>query len=269
MGTGGNAIMTKKALNQRQEKIVEIARSEGFVGIEKLAALFDITPQTIRRDIMLLCEQGILRRYHGGASLISNTRNVDYTERREVMKEEKARIGRMVAAHIPDGASLFLNIGTTTEAVADALLDHKNLNVVTNNINVAAKLSQRESFDVSIAPGHVRPRDLAVIGEATIDFIKQFKVDFGVIGISGIDEDGTLLDFDYREVRVAQTIIENSRTTFLATDHTKFGRRAMVKLGNITDLDGLFLDRMPPAPFDELIHSSSVTAHLVDEDDIF
>ena len=265
MVTGQNATATQKGLNQRQEKIVEIARSEGFVGIEKLAALFDITPQTIRRDIALLCDHGILRRYHGGASLISNTRNVDYTERREVMKDEKARIGQMVAAHIPDGASLFLNIGTTTEAVADALLNHKNLNVVTNNINVAAKLSQQESFDVSIAPGHVRPRDLAVIGEATIDFIKQFKVDFGVIGISGIDEDGTLLDFDYREVRVAQTIIENSRTTFLATDHTKFGRRAMVKLGNITELDGLFLDCLPPAPYDELIKSSTVTAHLVSE----
>ena len=72
--------LTMKGLNQRQEKIIEIARSEGFVGIDKLALLFDITPQTIRRDIGLLCDKGILRRYHGGASLISNTRNVDYTE---------------------------------------------------------------------------------------------------------------------------------------------------------------------------------------------
>ncbi|MER5170260.1 MULTISPECIES: DeoR/GlpR family DNA-binding transcription regulator [Thioclava] len=249
-------------LTQRQNQITEIARSEGFVGIEDIAVRLDVTPQTIRRDIKLLCDMGILHRYHGGASLMTNTRNRDHARRREEMASEKARIGEMVAAHIPDGASIFLNIGTTTEAIAQALLGKKELHVVTNNINVVTLLSQREDFDITIAGGQVRKRDLAVVGEATIGFINQFKVDFGIIGISGIDEDGTLLDFDYREVQVAQAIIANSRTTFLATDHTKFGRRAMVKLGHLDDLDGLFIDALPGAPYADVLKASNVSVHV-------
>lgn len=249
-------------LTQRQNQITEIAWSEGFVGIEDIAARLRVTPQTIRRDIRQLCDMGILHRYHGGASLTTNTRNREYAIRQGEMAIEKARIGQKVAAHIPDGASLFINIGTTAEAVARALLARKALRVVTNNINVVTLLSQREDFDIIIAGGQVRSRDLAVVGEATLAFIDQFKVDFGIIGISGIDEDGTLLDFDYREVRVAQAIIANSRTTFLATDHSKFGRRAMIKLGRLDDVDALFIDSMPPPPFADLLKDTTATVHL-------
>lgn len=249
-------------LNLRQSQIVEKAKVDGFVSIEALVEAFDVTPQTIRRDINLLCDLGVLRRYHGGASLVTNTSNVDYTARQGLMRDEKERIGQMVASHIPDGASLFLNIGTTTEAVARALLNHRGLRIITNNLNVAVLLRNGADFEVTVAGGRLRPHDLAVVGEATIDFINQFKVDFGVIGVSGIDPDGTLLDFDYREVRVAQAIINNSRTVFLATDHSKFGRRAMVKLGHLSMLDALFIDQMPPQPYLDVLRDSQVTVHV-------
>lgn len=248
-------------MNRRQADIVERAKVNGSVNIEALAHDLDVTPQTVRRDIRALCDEGILLRFHGGASLATNTRNVDYRARRDIMHTEKDRIGELVAAHIPDGASLFLNIGTTTEAVARALVHHRGLKVITNNINVAILLRNGRDFEITVAGGRLRTHDLAVVGEATIDFINQFKVDFGVIGISGIDADGTLLDFDYREVRVAQAIIENARTVFLATDHTKFGRRAMVKLGNISMLDALFLDEEPPSPYREMLAESQVAVH--------
>ncbi|MDR3516308.1 MAG: DeoR family transcriptional regulator [Azospirillaceae bacterium] len=258
------ASLAEPSLNPRQALIVERAQADGFVSIEALTEALDVTPQTIRRDINVLCEQGILRRYHGGASLVTNTRNVDYEARRQMMAAEKAAIGRLVAQHIPDGASLFLNIGTTTEAVARALLNHRGLRIITNNINVAVLLSQGHDFEITIAGGRVRLNDLAVVGEAAIDFINQFKVDFGVIGISGIDPDGTLLDFDFREVKVAQTIISNARTVFLATDYSKFGRRAMVKLGHVSLLDALFIDRMPPPAFADLLRQERVAVHVAD-----
>jgi len=159
---------------------------------------------------------------------------------------EKRAIARLVASHIPDDASLFMNIGTTTEEIASALLHHKGLRIITNNLNVANILLRNDTFEVIVAGGVVRNRDRAVVGETAIDFISQFKVDFGIIGISGIDLDGTLLDFDYREVRVAQAILRNSRSVFLAADHSKFGRNAMVRLGNIADIDVLFTDQEPP-----------------------
>lgn len=106
--------------------------------------------------------------------------------------QRKVRIAQMVAQQIPDNASLFINIGTTTEEVAKALCGHKNLRVITNNLNVATQLSDNSNFEVIVAGGVVE-RDRGVIGESTIDFIRQFKVDFGIIGISGVDLDGTLL----------------------------------------------------------------------------
>jgi DeoR family glycerol-3-phosphate regulon repressor len=252
-------------LNQRQIDIVDRAKVDGFVTVEGLSSSLDVSPQTVRRDIARLCSLGILRRYHGGASLMSNASNADYATRQASMSGEKARIGQMVAEHIPDGSSLFIDIGTTAEAVAKALLNHKGLRVITSSLSVAAMMAGGEDFEVTIAGGRVRFNDLAVVGEAAIDAINQYTVDFGIIGISGIDAKGTLLDFDYREVRVAQAVIENSRTLYLVTDHTKFGRNAMVKVGNISLAHALFLDRMPDAPYDQMVRASGVTVHVACE----
>ncbi len=235
--------------SERQERILDLARRHGFVAIEDLARRFAVTAQTIRRDINQLCAQALLRRYHGGAGLPSSVENLAYTARQVLCLEEKRRIAALVAQHVPDRASLFINIGTTTEEVARALMSHKGLHVITNNLNVAGIMSGNPDFEVIVAGGVVRTRDRGIVGEATIDLIGQFKVDFGIIGISGIDADGTLLDFDYREVRVAQRIIENSPRVFLAADHTKFGRNAMCRSAHLDRVDALFTDRAPPRAF--------------------
>jgi len=230
----------------RRDTIVDLVRQQGFVSIDALADQFEVTPQTIRRDINELCDQGLLERLHGGARLPSSTENLAYPDRQMLFSDEKRRIATQVAAHVPDQASLFINIGTTNEAIAEALLNHRGLSVITNNLNVATILSANADFRVIIAGGQVRPHDRGIVGEATLDLIRQFKVDIGIIGISAIEEDGDLLDFDYREVRVAQAILENSRTVFLAADHSKFGRSAMARLGSIDQVDAFFTDRQPP-----------------------
>ncbi|WP_291315487.1 DeoR/GlpR family transcriptional regulator [Desulfuromonas sp.] len=235
-----------KGLSQRQKQIVEMVRQQGFAAVEALAQNFDVTPQTIRRDINELCSQGLVRRFHGGVGLSSSVENVAYETRKVLLLEEKQRIARQVAGQIPDRASVFIDIGTSTEEVARALRDHEGLRVITNDLNVATILSGNPTCEVIIAGGVVRHRYRGITGEATIDFIRQFKVDFGILGISAIDSDGTLLEFDYHEVRVAQAIIENSRKVFLTADHTKFGRNALVRLGHLSQIDALFTDRQPP-----------------------
>jgi DeoR family glycerol-3-phosphate regulon repressor len=251
-----------KAVILRQKKIVDLVRGQGFVSIEALAQDFMVTPQTVRRDINALTKRGLVRRYHGGAGLPSSVANVEYTTRRVFALDGKIQIARLLAQDIPDEASLFLDIGTTTEEVAKALLDHDRLRVITNNLNVAMILSENETFEVFVTGGVVRGRDRGLTGEATIDFIRQFKIDFGVISVSGIDGDGTLLDFDYHEIRVGQAIIESSRKVFLVADHTKFGREAMVRLCNIREMDALFTDRMPPPHVCELLAAADVKLHV-------
>ncbi|MEX2009124.1 MAG: DeoR/GlpR family transcriptional regulator [Dongiaceae bacterium] len=251
--------------NPRQEQILELVRQRGFVSIEALAGHFAVTPQTIRRDINELCAAELLRRYHGGAGLPSSVENVAYRTRQVLCLEEKRRIARLVARHVPDEASLFINIGTTTEEVARALMKHRGLRVITNNLHVAGIMSENEDFEVVVAGGVVRARDRGIIGEATVDFVGQFKVDFGIIGISGIDADGSLLDFDHREVRVSQAIIDNARQVFLVADHSKFGRNPMVRLGSLRDLDAFFTDAPPPPPIRELLTEAGVRLYVADQ----
>lgn len=244
--------------SDRHLRIQKIVQNQGFVTIEYLAREFEVTPQTIRRDINVLSREGLLQRFHGGAGTGSSTENVAYNERKIMCFEEKQQIAKMAARQIPDHVSLFINIGTTTEAVAQALSAHRRLTVITNNLNVANILSNNEQFEVIVAGGLLRHRDGGLIGQATIDFIQQFRVDYGIIGISGIDVDGTLLDFDYREVRAARAIIDNSRKVFLVADHTKFGRNAMVRLGNIEEIHALFTDRQPPAQLVDVMARAEV-----------
>lgn len=254
----------EKKLNQRQQQILEMVQQQGFAAVEALAQSFDVTPQTIRRDINELCLQGLVRRFHGGVGLSTSVENVAYETRKVLLLEEKQRIARAVANQIPDRASVFIDIGTTTEEVARALRDHDGLRVITNDLNVATILSSNPTCEVIIAGGVVRHRDRGITGEATIDFIRQFKVDFGIIGISAIDSDGTLLEFDYHEVRVAQAIIENSRKIFLAADHTKFNRNALVRLGQLSQVHALFTDEQPPKEIAKYMTEHKVALHLAE-----
>lgn len=251
-------------LNQRQKQIVDLVQQQGFASVEALAQNFDVTPQTIRRDINELCLKGLVRRYHGGVGLSSSVENVAYEARKVLLLEEKQRIAQLVATQIPDRASVFIDIGTTTEEVAKALREHTGLRVITNDLNVANILSGNPSCEVIVAGGVVRHRDRGITGEATIDFIRQFKVDFGIIGISAIDSDGTLLDFDYHEVRVAQAIIANSRKVFLAADHTKFGRNALVRLGHLSQIHALFTDRQPPKDISKSLAENNVELYIAE-----
>lgn len=244
---------SRKAISNRHKDIVSLINKNGFATVDEMAKLYNVTPQTIRKDINFLDEEGYISRYHGGAGPSSSAENVAYRHRKELLFEEKKKIAERIASIIPDKSSLFINIGTTTEHVAHALCNHQKLRIITNNLNVATIMSKQEGFEVIVTGGIVRSKDGGITGESAVKCIKQFKVDIGIIGISGIDLDGTLLDFDFREVHVARTIIENSRKIFLVADHSKFGRNAMVKLGNIREIDTLITDKKPPKQLMDVI----------------
>lgn len=236
------------ALSFRQSEILDIARAEARVAVEDLAARFGVTQQTIRRDLGDLAAAGKLTRVHGGAVLRAGVANIGYGERRRMNADAKAAIARACAALIPANSSLFLNIGTTTEAVARALLGHANLTVVTNNLNVANILAQSDSCDVIVAGGVLRRSDGGLVGDLTTQAISAFKVDIAVIGTSAIDADGDLLDFDPQEVRVSRAIIAQARRVILVADAAKFERAAPVRIASLGDLDAIITDRPLPAP---------------------
>ena len=226
----------------RHPEILETARRQGKVTVEGLAEQFGVTLQTIRRDLTDLAEAGRLERVHGGAILPSGTTNILYEERRILNQAAKTDIARACAAEIPEGSSVFLNIGTSTEAVAHELLHHRDLMVVTNNMNVANILAANRDCEIILTGGTLRRLDGGLIGTLTVATIRQFKFDIAVIGCSAMDDDGDLLDFDIQEVGVSQTIIAHARKTFLVADHSKFKRSAPARISSLADIDSFFTD---------------------------
>lgn len=247
------------AMNPRQLAMLKHIREQGTVSTESLAAQFNTTLQTVRRDVSRLKDAGSIERFHGGVRVIdSSSRNTAYSERQRSQALAKHRIARTVAGAIPPGSSLFMNIGTTVEAVAAELLHHQDLRVITNNLNVARTLSTNPQCEVFMAGGTVRHEDLGVVGEAALSFIRQFRVDIGLIGISGIDSDGTLRDFDMREVMVARAIVEQSRHVWLVADNSKFGRPAMIEMAPLHVVHTLFTDSPPQADLERLLRDHGV-----------
>lgn len=249
---------THSTTDSRRQAILELASQTGEVTVDELLRRFAVTPQTIRKDLNRLCEERLLARTHGGARLASSVENMSYEARRVLASDQKHAIGRAVAKLIPNDSSLFLNIGTTTEAVAQALLQHKNLLVITNNINVASLMRPYTENKVIIASGEVRSSDGGIIGEAAVDFINQFKVDFAVVGASAIDADGSLLDYDFREVKVSQTIMSNARHVILAADSSKHERDAPVRIGHVSQVHSFVTDRCPNPEFRALLNSFDI-----------
>ena len=229
--------------NLRHPDILDIARREGRVTVEDLADRFGVTVQTIRRDLSDLADAGRLQRVHGGAILPSGTTNIGYEDRRGLYAVEKQAIAEVCAAQIPNGASVFLNIGTSTEAVARALLHHSRLLVVTNNMNVANILAGNPKAEVIVTGGTLRRSDGGLVGHLASDSIRQFKFDIAVIGCSALDQDGDVLDFDFQEVTVSQTVLAQARRSILVADQSKFQRTAPARIVSLAALDMFITDK--------------------------
>ena len=253
-------------LTARQQDILTAARNEGRVGVDALARTFDVTPQTIRRDLNDLCQRGLLSRVHGGAMPANSVSNVDYEERRNLASAEKRLIGIAAADLIPENSSVMLNLGTTTEQVARGLTGHSGLVVITNNINVINILNGTPGKELILAGGVVRQADGGIVGEAAVEFIRQFKADIAVIGASAIDDDGAILDYDQREVSVARAILDSARRVILVADHLKFERTAPMRICGLDRVDMFVTDKAPPAAFMRACKTHGVTVEIVGQD---
>lgn len=242
---------------QRRNQIAEMICRHHFLSVKVLSDHFAVTRQTIRKDLQAICEQGLARRRHGGAERLVPVKNQTYESRQILNSEAKHAIAAAVARLVPNGASLAFSIGTTPEIVARSLLNHRKLRIVTNNLNVAMAAAAAPDFEITVAGGRLRNDDRDIIGSGAEELFRSYKVDIGIFGVAGIDEDGSLLDFHEDEVRTRQTIMANCRSSFLVLDHTKFSRSAHVRGGFLPAVDKIFCDRQPPPHILELLAGSS------------
>ncbi len=250
-------------LNLRQKELWKIAKSEGLVQVDRMAERFNVSAQTIRRDLNQLTRARLLQRIHGGAITYDSVVNLGYGARKMLATQGKERIAEKAATLIPNDCSLFINIGTTTEQVAAELTrKHEGLLVVTNNLNVLNILVQSDQIEAFIAGGQIRRQDGGIVGDATADFVSQFRVDFAVIGASSIEKEGIVTDFDWREVRVAQTMIQHARNVILVADANKFKRKAPIFLCELSQINHFITDSEVPKKFMQIAKKHDVNVHV-------
>ena len=244
--------------SRRQVEIVDWLREKGRVTVEDLAAHFGVTPQTIRRDLNELSDAQLVVRVHGGAMVASGVVNLAYEARKLIAGPHKKLIGEAAARLVPDHSSVFVNIGTTTEEAARALAGHAGLLVITNNLHVATELYRSAAVEVFLLGGSVRHADGGIVGSHAVSQIGQFRVDLAIIGTSAIDADGTLLDFDIREVQASRAIIEHARRVVLVADGSKFARSAPVRVAHLSEVDVFVTDRLPSQAVADLCRTHAV-----------
>lgn len=237
--------MDKKT--RRQESLMKHLEQYRYISLEEIATRFSVTTQTARRDIQDLEMAGKVRRLHGGATISHPIDPGVLLARRVENAEAKERIGAAVVERIKDGSAIFIDTGTTCEAVARALLGHKGLRVVTYSLRVATVLSEGADFTVAVPGGFVRRVDGGVFRQDTPEFISRFKFDTAIISVSGIDSAGDIGDDDHAEVAAVQAAMKQAETIILAVDSSKFGRRALVKLAALADIHELVSDALPDA----------------------
>lgn len=229
--------------SDRQRKIIDQVRTTGFVTIEALAAEFDVSTQTVRRDIIALAEQGYLQRFHGGAGPVESYRaaRLDYGVKRDMARTEKRRVGRLAAEAIPDGASLFLDVGTTIEACAEALAARPGFRIFTNSIRTAMVFDPSQHA-VQVLGGRVGGRDGSLVGEEVVSRLVGLTLDFALIACSAIDRNGRVMDFDLSKIEIKKTAMSVSGRSFLLATRSKYDRTALASIAPLASFDRIFSD---------------------------
>lgn len=250
---------------ERQAYILEKVRQEKSATVEKLSKIFSVSVQSIRKDINFLCEEGLLRRIYGGVEMALQKDNISYDSRKIIHYDEKKIIARLIAKQIPNNSSLFFSIGTTPEIIAKELINHKNLKIFTNNLNVALVCCENSSFEVTLHGGLLRNKHRDIVGNDIEKFFSSYSVDFGIYGVGAIEGNGSLLDFTQEEFQAREAISKSSKKVFLVADYSKFTRNAYIRSGNISNVDSIFCDKKPPENICKLLEKNGVEINYENE----
>jgi DeoR family transcriptional regulator, glycerol-3-phosphate regulon repressor len=249
-------------ISARQSQILDHLREHGSAQVDHLAAHLHVTPQTIRRDLNQLYDVDLVQRVRGGAILKNTVENLGHGARKILMADEKTEIARLTAKIISGNSSMYLNLGTTTERVAEFLVNHDSILVITNNINIATTLWPHSNVEVMIAGGLIRNSDGGIVGTSTEEFINSFKPDYAIIGCSAIGGSGEILDYDLREVRITQAIIRQARSVILVADSLKPTRTAPIKVETLAKIDIVVTDEGVSSEFVELCRLNNVKLRI-------
>jgi len=228
---------------ERHQEIVRIARANGRVDVTALAEGFDVTAETIRRDLTTLERAGVLRRVHGGAIPVERLGFEPAVATRDtVLTAEKERIAKAALAELPEEGAIILDAGTTTARLAQALPVDRELTVVVNSPVLAASLGTRQNINVLMIGGRIRGKTLATVDDWALRPLAELYVDVAFMGTNGCTVQRGLTTPDPAEAAVKRAMIAAARRAVLLADHTKIGNDYLARFGSLHDLDLIISD---------------------------
>lgn len=240
---------------ERQAAIANRARSQGRVEVTDLAEAFDVSTETVRRDLAALERNGLLRRVHGGAitvDLLGFEPALNIREAAQV--EEKSRIAEAALDFVPSSGAIAIDAGSSTQRLAEILPPGRELTVVTNSLPIASTLAGRKELTVHLTGGRVRGRTLATVDETALAFLRNICVDVAFLGTNGFSPDRGLSTPDAAESAVKAAFVAASRRRILLADHTKFGQDHFARFAELADLDVIVTDSdLSPNAVDALV----------------
>lgn len=229
---------------ERQQAIVEQARSEGRVEVAALAQLFDVTTETIRRDLTALERRNLLHRVHGGAIPVERLGfEPGLADRDTVMTAEKERIAKAALRELPEEGAVLIDAGTTTARLAAELPTERELTVVTNALPIAVQLAPRPNITVLLLGGRVRGRTMAAVDTWTQQLLDETYVDVAFVATNGVSVERGLTTPDPTEAAAKRAMVAAARRTVLLADHTKVGNDSLIRFADLSDVDLVVTDQ--------------------------
>jgi DeoR family transcriptional regulator, glycerol-3-phosphate regulon repressor len=253
-------------LSKRHTELLKILGNEGTIAIADLAARFDVTLETIRRDLKPLADSGRIVKMHGAVCLPGEMAEAPFQKRMRENADAKRLIGKRAASTIKDGDSLMLDTGTTTSFVARELLAHRRLTVITNSTDIARTLASINGNKVFMAGGELRADSGASFGASAVAFLGQFHVKHAIISAGAIDAATGIMDFDIDEAEIAKTMLSCADRRIVVSDHTKFNKRGLISVCPLSAIEDFIVDQKPSVGLTSAIQSSGGKINCADNE---
>ena len=242
---GRNLFVTR---NKRHQRIVVLVRAAGEISVDDLAEKLEVSKETIRRDLSQLDQEGLVKKFHGGAraELSSYQLGVEGSFSVRMMKNiaEKKKLCALAAEILQPRDTLFVDTGSTTTVFAEVIVNLPKLTIITNSNTVAKIASANSQHDIFLLGGSYRRDNNENVGMLTVEQIQKFHANYAVLTVGAVSP-STISDYDVHEAEIACAMIKQSEKVLVLADHSKFGQQATFDLAALKDIDYLVTDRKP------------------------
>jgi DeoR/GlpR family transcriptional regulator of sugar metabolism len=243
---------------ERQRRLLQHVRVHGSGNVLDLATELGVSASTVRRDLREMDERGLLTRVHGGASVLDADLEPVLSSRSADRSDEKRRIGQAAAAIVPDGSTVLITGGTTTEAMLPYLAGRERLTVLTNGLNIAYHLARYPDISVVVLGGVLRHEEMSLLGPIAEHVLAEFHVDLAFTSAFGVDPGHGISGANVTEAGTDRRMLQSADRLVVLADSSKFGRRGPVRLADVAQISCLVTDNEAPADAIAALRASRV-----------